>query len=218
MDSGYETESILNWNESHGLGYVVKMTLRGDIWSKICFIPKQRYRKIDTEVGRIEVFSCPFQRDSWSTIRRLVVIRWKDEMDRAQTALFDDFGYTYSVFVTNLNWYEEDIYRFYDKLADMENHIREGKYDFSMDHISTDQFHANAADLELRLLAMNQLILFTKNVLKHSCPRPFVSTVRRRWLIIPAKLLCGGRQLRLKLADWHPYSDVWSFYREALET
>lgn len=218
MDSGYESEAILSWSEAHGLGYVVKMTMRGNIWSKICFIPKRMYRKIDTEVGQIEVLSCQYQRDSWSETRRLVVIRWKDEVDRAQTALFDDFGYTYSVFVTNLSWNEEDIYRFYDKRADMENHIREGKYDFSMDHISTDYFHANAADLELRLLAMNQLIMFTKNVLKQDCPRPFASTVRRRWLMIPAKLLCGGRQLRLKLSDWHPYRNEWSFYRESFAT
>jgi len=218
MDSGYENEDILSWNDAHGLGYVIKMTMRGDLWSKICFIPKRMYRKIDTEVGPIEVYSCPFQRDSWSKQRRLVVIRWKDEADRAQTALFDDFGYTYSVYVTNLGWDEEDIYRFYDKRADMENHIREGKYDFSMDHISTDHFHANAADLELRLLAMNQLILFTKNVLKRHCPRPFASTVRRRWLMIPAKLLGGSRQLRLKLSNWHPYRDAWSFYRENFAT
>ena len=57
----------------------------------------------------------------------MVVVRWKDEMDRAQTNLFDPLGYTYSVFVTNLNWDEEDIYRFYDKRADIENHIREEK-------------------------------------------------------------------------------------------
>lgn len=44
-----------------------------------------------------------------------------------------------------------------------------------MDHISTDQFNANAKNLELRLLAMNQLILFAKSILKHWCPRPFAS-------------------------------------------
>jgi hypothetical protein len=44
-----------------------------------------------------------------------------------------------------------------------------------IDHISTQSFYANAADLELRLLAMNQIILFAKNVLKQSCPRLFAS-------------------------------------------
>jgi hypothetical protein len=216
MDSGYESEDVFNWSETHGIGYVIKMTMKGGMRSKILFTPRGKYRKINTEAGQIEVLSFQFRRNAWSKDRRVVVIRWKDEMDRAQTSLFDALGYTYSVFVTNLDWDEEDIYRFYDKRADIENHIREGKYDFHIDHISTDYFHANAADLELRLLAMNQIILFTKNILKQHCPRPFASTVRRKWLLIPAKLVGGSRQLTLKLSEWHLYRDAWSSYRENL--
>ena len=192
------------------------MTMMGDFWSKVFCIPQSNYRKINTEAGEIEVFSFQFKRDSWSKERRVVVVRWKDEMDRAQTNLFDPLGYTYSVFVTNLNWDEEDIYRFYDKRADVENHIREGKYDFFIDHISTDNFHANAADLELRLLALNQIILFAKNILNQHSPRPFASMVRRRWLMIPAKLVKRSRQLVLKLSDRCPYRDTWIAYRENL--
>lgn len=81
--------------------------------------------------------------------------------------------------MTNLSWDEEDIYHFYDKRADVENHVREGKHDFFIGHLSTGDFHANAADLELRLLALNQMVLFTKNILKQHSPRHFASTVRR---------------------------------------
>jgi len=42
-----------------------------------------------------------FQKSGWSRARRLVVVRWKDDANRAQTSLFDEWGYTYSVFVTN---------------------------------------------------------------------------------------------------------------------
>jgi hypothetical protein len=216
MDSGYESEDVLSWKETHGVGYVVKMTMKGGLRSKLLFTRRGKYRKINTDAGQIEVLSLQLRRKAWSKDRRVVIIRWKEEMDRAQTNLFDALGYTYSVFVTNLDWDEEDIYRFYDKRADIENHIREGKYDFHIDHISTDHFHANAADLELRLLAMNQVILFTKDILKEDCPRPFASTVRRKWLLIPAKLVGGSRQLTLKLSDWHPYRDAWTLYRENL--
>jgi len=214
MDSGYEIEEAMSWNEQRGVGYVIRMTMKGDLWPQIYSIPKQAYRAIEIEVGTVEICSFEFQRKSWSKARRLVIARWKDDTDRAQMKLFDDMGYMYTVLVTNLSWDEEDIYRFYDKRADVANHIREGKYDFSIDHISSEHFHANAADLELRLLAMNQLILFTKNVLKQRSPRHFASTVRRKWLLIPAKLLTGGRQLRLKFSDLHPFCDRWSTYRE----
>jgi len=216
MDSGYECEDVLSWLEKRGVGYVIKMTMRGEIWSKVVNMQKSKYRKIDTEVGEIEVVSFQFKRDSWSKDRRVVVIRWKEETNRAQTSLFDALDYTYSVFVTGLKWDEEDIYRFYDKRADVENHIREAKHDFSIDHISTDHFHANAADLELKLLALNQILLFTKNILHQLSPRHFASTVRRKWLMIPAKLIKRSGRLILKLSDWHPYREKWSLYRENL--
>ena len=218
MDSGYEGEDILTWNEGHTVGYVIKMNMRGDLWSKIFSIPKQAYRKITTGVGDVEVCSFQFKRKAWSKERRIVMVRWKDEVDRAQTKLFDALGYTYSFFVTNLKWDEQDIYRFYDKRADIENHIREGKYDFHIDHISTDSFHANAADFELKILALNQMILFCKNILRQDSPRHFASTVRRKWLLIPAKLRKGGRQLILKLSELCPYRDVWISYRQNFGT
>jgi hypothetical protein len=117
------------------------------------------------------------------------------------------------IFITNLNWDEEDIYRFYDSRGELENHIREAKYDFLIGHISTANFHANAADLELRLLAINQLILFARHVLGQKNTRPFASTLRRRWLMIPAKLVRSARRWILKLSDRRYYRKQWSLYR-----
>ena len=216
MDSGYECEDVLGWLERHGVGYVIKMTMRGDIWSKVFAIAPSKYRTIETEVGEVHVVSFRFRRDAWSKERRVVVIRWAEETNRAQTNLFDALNYTYSVFVTSLKWDEEDIYRFYDKRADIENHVREAKNDFCIDHIATDHFHTNAADLELRLLAFNQILLFTKNILNQHTPRHFASTIRRKWLLIPAKLIKRSGRLILKLFDWHPYGGKWSLYRENL--
>ena len=216
MDSGYEFEGNFSWHEQRGIGYVSKMTMRGNFGSKIFCIPRSNYRKINTEAGEVEVFSFQHKRNSWSKHRRIVVVRWKDENNRSQTNLFDALGYTYAAFVTDLDWDEEDIYRFYDKRADVENHIREAKYDFSINHISTEKFYANSADLELKLLALNQLVLFSKNILRQDFPRPVASTIRRKWLMIPAKLLGGSRQLTLKLSDWFPYRDDWISYRENL--
>jgi hypothetical protein len=218
MDSGYEFEGNFSWHEQRGIGYVSKMTMRGNFCSNIFCIPRSNYRKINTEAGEVEVFSFQHKRNSWSKHRRIVVVRWKDENNRSQTNLFDALGYTYAAFVTDLDWDEEDIYRFYDKRADVENHIREAKYDFSINHISTEKFYANSADLELKLLALNQLVLFSKNILRQDSPRPFASTIRRKWLMIPAKLLVGSRQLTLKLSDWFPYRDDWISYRGNLAT
>lgn len=216
QDSGYESEGALAWNEAHGVGYVTKMTNRGDILSEVICLSSSKYRKVETGVGEVEVGSLMFKRDAWSKERRVVVIRWKDAVDRAQTALIDGWGYTYAIFVTNLDWDEEDVYRFYDKRADVENHIREGKQDFSLEHIPTNCFYANAADLELKLLALNQVVLFTKNILKKTSPRHFASTVRRYWFMIPAKLIHHSGQRVLQLSSWWPHQDEWASYRRNL--
>lgn len=214
QDSGYESEDAFAWNEANHVGYVTKMKNRSDIVTTFMMMPSSSYRSIETSAGEIEVASCRINRDAWSKARRVVAVRWKEDVDRAQGMLMDGFGYTYVMFVTNLDWDEEDIYRFYDMRADIENHIREGKQDFSLGHISTDHFYANAADMELRLLAMNQVILFTKYILKKSDPRHFASTVRRHWFWIPGKLIRRGGRWVLKLADWWPHGEEWSVYRQ----
>ena len=54
-----------------------------------------------------------------------------------------------------------------------------GKADLGIGHIPTDAFQPNAADLELRLLALNQLVLFSRCVLGQTESRPHASTIRK---------------------------------------
>ena len=213
MDSGYESEDALRWLEEHGVGYVVKMHMRREVWSLVLGMAPRGWRSEQTESGPVERCSIPWQRDCWSRPRRVVMVRWGQETDRAQSDLFDALGYTYVVFVTNLDWDEQDVYRFYDKRADMENHIQEAKADLGIGHIPTDAFQPNAADLELRLLALNQLVLFSRCVLGQTESRPRASTIRRKWLLIPGKPVSDGRRRILKLADWHPLRHLWPFYQ-----
>jgi hypothetical protein len=213
MDSGYAGRNTLAWLEKQGIGYVVKMPMKRDLRVEVMSLPWSLYRTEETDAGPVELCSLLWKRACWPRARRLVIVRWGEQTDRAATDLFDVLGYTYAVFVTNLDWDEQDIYRFYDKRADIENHIREAKSDLGIGHIPTGEFQPNAADLELRLLALNQLILFSTNVLGEKQPRPQASTIRRRWLLIPGKLVTDGRRRILKLAEGHPLRDLWPRYR-----
>ncbi len=213
MDSGYAGENTLRWLEEEGIGYVVKMRMKRDLWSMVLTLSGGMYRTEETDAGPVELCSLYWKRTCWSRVRRLVIVRWGEETDRAQTDLFDALGYTYAVFVTNLDWDEQDLYRFYDKRADVENHIQEAKADLGIGNIPTEEFQPNAADLELRLLALNQLILFSRDILGHTESRPRASTIRRCWMLIPGKLITDGRRRILKLADWHPLQHLWPLYR-----
>ena len=85
--------------------------------------------------------------------------------------------------------------------------------DFCIDHISTSSFYANAADLELRLLALNQMLFFTMNILKRNAPRHYASTVRRKWLVIPAQLITRNGHRILKLPEQYAYKHEWDQYQ-----
>jgi hypothetical protein len=91
--------------------------------------------------------------------------------------------------------------------------IQEAKTDLGIGHIPTNDFQANAADLELRLLALNQLVLLSRCVLGQTDSRPRASTIRRKWLLIPGKLVHDGRRRILNLADWHPLQHLWPLYQ-----
>jgi hypothetical protein len=213
MDRGYATEEIFRWLEKQAIGYVVKMRMTCSLWTLLLSLSGAAYRRRQTEAGPIEVCSLCWHPPGWSRPRRIVIVRWPEETERAQTDLFDALGYTYAAFVTNLDWDEQDVCRFYDKRADVENHIQEAKADLGIGHIPTQNFHVNAADLELRLLAHNQLLLFSRNVLCESQPRPRASTIRRKWLVIAGKLIRDGRRRILKLAQDHPLKHLWPLYR-----
>lgn len=78
--------------------------------------------------------------------------------------------------------------------ADVENHIQEAKADLGSGHIPRQSFHVNAAVIKLRLLAHNQILLFSRSVPGQIQPRSRVSTIRRKWLSIAAKFVRDGRR------------------------
>ena len=51
-DSGYENEDILRWHEERCVGYVVKMTMKGNVWAEV----------MNIAVDKIETFSALYNR------------------------------------------------------------------------------------------------------------------------------------------------------------
>jgi nitrogenase molybdenum-iron protein alpha/beta subunit len=84
----------------------------------------------------------------------VIVTRRRDPGNR-QGHLWDAAGYNYAANVTDLPGSAADLVACYDKRADMEKAIHELKEDFGIDRISCSSFGANAADLELKILALS---------------------------------------------------------------
>jgi hypothetical protein len=198
LDSGFESAEVLSLLEWRQVGYVIKMRGTFDLASYAACRAGWRNVDIDGD-GQVQVISFPWLRTAWGrTPRRVVVVRKRD-MDQRQGRLFDEAGWFYSLYVTNLDWAAEDVARFYDKRADVERTICELKNDVAIGNVPTASFAANAADLAIKVLARNLMVLYRDHGLGLRT-RQRVSTLRRRYILIAGRVVRHAGRLLLRLA------------------
>ncbi|HZL94411.1 MAG TPA: IS1380 family transposase [Vicinamibacterales bacterium] len=203
LDSGFESDDVMKLLERRGVGYVVKMRGTYSVTSNLLGLGRKAWRRVTFDGdGEIQVADLTCQREGWARPRRMVVLR-KREMDQPQGHLFDRFGWSYSFFVTDRDWKPEDVARFYDKRADVERTICEAKHDLSIGHVPTASFGANAADLSIKVLARNLLVLFRDRGLKLNT-RLRVATLRRRFITIAGRLVRHAGRFVLRLSPTTP--------------
>jgi len=203
LDSGFESDDVMSLLERRRVGYVIKMRATYSVSSNLYGLGPKAWRRIVFDGdGEIEVAEFMIQRDKWSQPRRMVVLR-KREMDTLQGHLFDRDGWSYSFFVTDRDWTPEDVARFYDKRADVERTICESKNDLFIDHVPTGSFGANAADLAIKILARNLLVLYRDRELKLA-KRFRISTLRRRFIAIAGRVVRHAGRMVLRLSPHTP--------------
>ena len=100
----------------------------------------------------------------------------------------------------------DEIWRFYNHRASMENYIKESKNGFSSDQISNDDFYA---DLWLKMLAYNIYILFGIEICNAKHETFTIARFRRKFFMIPARLVTHARQWKLKLSNTFNHFSEW---------
>lgn len=200
-DRGFDAEALYAACERRGWHYVIKLRVTADLASRIwAHAAHGRWRVVDADATvPIEVAELRFRRGCWRQARRVVLTRRRDA-ENPQGHLWDAAGYNYAAYVTDTDWAPEDVIAFYDKRGDMEKAIHELKEDFGIDRIPSSSFGANAADLELKVLAFNLLVLYQRQALGWSILQR-AKTLRRRVLAIAGQLIRTAGQWRLKLAE-----------------
>lgn len=210
LDSGFEGEDALAVLEWRGVGYVVKMRATAKLARVASTRGASAWRTVELEgEGEVQVTSFVWQRGSWSRPRVVVAVR-KREMEVLQGRLFDELGWSYSLFVTDRDWEPEAVARFYDKRADVERTVCELRNDLAIDHVPSACFAANAADFALKVLARNLLVLYRDRGLKLTT-RERIMTLRRRFLYIAGRIVRHSGKLLLRLAAGHALADRPAF-------
>src|SRR6266851_3878631 len=195
-DSGFFDDKLLSFLEQRLLPYIVVARLTP--WVKRAAQRVEQWTMLDDDyaVGEFRL-----QLHGWSTERRFVVIReqMREGRDSVGRKLIDVPGYTFRVFVTSCGDPPQEIWRDYNRRADMENRIAELKHDLGADGFCMKQFFATEAAFRAVLLLFNLLAEFQRAAGLPIYRQP--ATLRTQVLTCGAILGRTGRRLVIHLSE-----------------
>ncbi len=195
-DSGFFDDKLLSFLEQHLLSYIVVAKLTP--WVKRAAQRVEQWTILDEDyaVGEFRLKLL-----GWSVERRFVVIREqvREGRDSVGRKLIDVPGYTFRIFVTSCTDAPQEIWRDYNRRADMENRIAELKHDLGADGFCLKQFFATEAAFRAVLLLFNLLAEFQRAAGLPVYRQP--ATIRTQILTCGAILGRSGRRLVIHLSQ-----------------
>jgi len=195
-DSGFFEDKLLCFLEQRSLPYIVVARLTKWV--------KREAQRVETWKSLDEIYSVGefrVQLLGWERERRFVAIRElvREGRNRVGRRLLDVPGYTFRVFVTSRSDAPEEIWRDYNRRADMENRIAELKHDLGADGFCLKEFFATEAAFQAVLLLFNLLSEFQRAAGLPAYREP--ATLRTQVFTCGAILGRAGRRLVLHLSQ-----------------
>jgi hypothetical protein len=158
-DSGFFDGLLLSFLEQRQIPYIV--VARMTKWVKRAAQRVEPWTQLDNNhaVGEFRL-----QLHGWDAERRFAVVREQVRESRASVGrkLIDVPGYTFRVFVTSQAAAPAEIWRDYNRRADMENRIAELKHDLGAHGFCMKQSFATEAAFRSVLLLFNLLAEFQR--------------------------------------------------------
>ena len=195
-DSGFFEDKLLRFLEQRCLPYIVVARLTKFIKREAQRVATWRALDENFSVGEFRLKLLGWERE-----RRFVVVRER-ERERRQSPgrkLFEVPGYTFRVFVTSRSDAAEEIWRDYNRRADMENRIAELKHDLGADGFCLKEFFATEAAFQAVLLLFNLLSEFQRAAGLPAYREP--ATLRLQVFTCGAILGRAGRRMVLHLSQ-----------------
>src|SRR6266699_419796 len=195
-DSGFFEDKLLCFFDPRSLPYIVVARLTK--WVKREAQRVEAWKALDEiySVGEFRV-----QLLGWERERRFVALRElvREGRNRVGRRLLEVPGYTFRVFVTSRGDAPEEIWRDYNRRADMENRIAELKHDLGADGFCLKEFFATEAAFQAVLLLFNLLSEFQRAAGLPAYREP--ATLRTQVFTCGAILSRAGRRLVLHLSQ-----------------
>jgi hypothetical protein len=195
-DSGLFDDRLLSFLEQRRLPYMVVARLT--LWVKRAAQRVEQWTLLDDDddAGEFQL-----RLHGWDRERRFVVLRERvrEGRDSVGRKLIAVPGYTFRVFVTSGAGAPEEIWRDYNRRADMENRIAELKHDLGADGFCLQEFFATEAAFRSVLLLFNLLAEFQRAADLPGYREP--ATIWTQVLTCGAILGRSGRRLVLHLSQ-----------------
>jgi len=195
-DSGFFDDRLLSFLDQRRLPYIVAARLTP--WVKRAAQRVEQWARLD---GDFSVGEFHLKLYGWEVERRFVVVRERVREDRDSVGrkLIDVPGYTFRVFVTSYAAAAQEVWRDYNRRADMENRIAELKHDLGADGFCLKPFFATEAAFRSVLLLFNLLAEFQRAAGLPRYREP--ATIRTQVLTCGAILGRAGRRLVVHLSQ-----------------
>ena len=207
-DSGFFGGDLLNFLESLGHGYLIKVKLKG-----LCdLLAGQDWKPVKGQPGWEQCIFW-YRCADWKEERRFVAVRLMVPVENCGKQLQLDFGptvkYEYFCYVTTEELTGWQAHKKYGQRATCETWIDEAKNQMGLAHIRTDSFLANSALFQCAILAYNTLRWMAMMSGDKTLRSWEVQTIRAFLIRVAGKLLVGGNQLQLKTPPDHLYATQW---------
>jgi hypothetical protein len=209
-DSGFFIGALLDFLESLGFGYLIKVKMK----NLIELLEKQKWTAVQGQPGW-EQCEFTYACKNWEKKRRFVAVRKeKPKKESGQLQLIEMKDYEYFCYVVSEKFTPWQTHKKYGERATSETWIDEAKNQMALSHIKTDNFIANAALFQCAILAYNTvkwMALLSGNT---TIVRWEIQTVRAFLIRVAGKLTGGSRQQKLKVPEECLYPRQWDDWVE----
>ena len=211
-DSGFYSFGFLKFLEKHLIQYAVVAKLYSPIQMQLGGLD---YRAIG---GGVEVAEYEYRlTNGKGTLScRMIVIReeiTEDKKAKKEPRLFELKGYSYQVIATNIRQgAPEDIWRWYNGRANIENMIKEAGLEFGLEVSPSHWYGGNMAFFQMGMLAYNLMNWFKEVALDQRQHKRMLKWIRQHFFLIAGRLVSSGGSLILKLSKSYPWPEE---YRKA---
>lgn len=216
LDSGFFSEDNIEAFEGDFIFFEVVAKKYSNIkhWVTEC-IPEEDFEPFYYDES-ICGASFSFRLNEWEKPRDFVAVRKAVNQEKnGQLTLFPKWRYQI-ICHNQLDMTPQEVWEDYNKRARIELNIRDLDYDHFITKVPTGNFLSNFSYFLHCVIAYNVALIFKNFLLPKEWSRTRTSTLRKKLINIPGRLVNRSGKMIMRLIDGFPYIEVLASVKEQL--